>query len=804
MNKLFLRPCITLLCLIASHGLMAQPTISGKITDTSKRPLAFAAVYLLGSDSSVQRSTFADTAGDYRLAEIPAGVLWLKATAIGYAERLVPLAADFAGRLPDIVLKAEQHAMQEVSIVAARSLLERKPDRLIFNVASSVTVAGGTALDALKKTPGIWIRQQDNSINLVGKSAVQVMINDKLQQLSGEELMALLQSIPSDNIERIEVITAPPAQYDAAGNTGFVHIVLKKNNRQGLNGSLRAGYEQASYGKSLAGAELNYRSGKWNLYGNASYSNGSNQIVERLNTPYPAQLFQVTDDYKRILKPLQYTAGIDYEPNRNAMLGLQYTAVWANRANEGQTRTRALNGITGLSDSMFNTTSYSTARSSNQVLNLNYQWTIDSSGKKLNINANRLWFDGRRSNDFSTTHYDHEWQTPSGPAFHNLTNGRQDIGITTAQADVTLPYPWLSLSFGGKLSFIDNSSANHFYYEDGGQTYEDPSISNAFTYKERVQALYLSTARSLGRWQFQAGLRAEYTQTTGYSNSLARRSENRYLKLFPTAYLQYQLSDKHSWSLSYSKRINRPDYRSLDPYRAYATPYHYSEGNPFLEPSINHNTELSYTMHSRFVFAAFYQYEQNHFGSVWMIDPVKKVTSGISRNFADFMAYGLNATAAFQPFAFWEMQAQLSVQQQQLKSREYTATTQSHSLPMYYIYLGNSFSLNAGRTLLAELNGFYLSRYREDFLEIRPMGGIDAGFKVLLAKRKIALALNVSDMLASQKARGFHVVTGQSVDNYFDSRNLRLSVNYKWGNPKLKARRDRNTGIEEEKSRAGQ
>lgn len=791
---------------MAATSLKAQHTISGKVTGASGEPLPFAMLHLLsGKDSSMLQSTFPDSLGHYTLMLPAPENFCLEVAAMGYYTQYFML-KDTAttDQLLDIVLQEVKQEIEEITVTAAKPLLERKPDRLIFNVSSSVTAMGGNAIDALKKVPGVWIRQQDNTINLVGKSNVQVLIDDRLQQLSGEDLMTLLQSIPSDHIDRIEVITAPPARYDASGNAGFVNIVLKKNSRQGLNASVRAAYEQATYGKGSGGIDLNYRNGKWNLYSNAGYSNGSNQIAERLNTPYPAQLFRVEDHYERRLRPQQYTVGADYELHRNGILGVQLNANIQDRVNNSYTDTRALALADGSLDSALKTLSHSTALSHNYVANINYVWSIDSSGKKLSLNGNRLWFSSRRDNDFSTLHYSDDFITPTGIASDNSTAGNQDIGITTMQADLSLPLRWLSLSLGGKLSFIDNRSDNHFYYRTQGMAYEDPDISNAFTYHEKVQALYISGEKTIGKWSFQGGLRAEYTQTTGYSLSLNQRNDNRYLKLFPSAFIQYQLNEDHTWVLSYSKRINRPDYRSLDPYRAYATPYHYGQGNPFLRPALNHNVELAYTFKGRYTFAAFYQYEKDHFGSVWMTDPMLKVTSGISRNFADFIAYGLNVTGSLQPLGFWELQGQLSAQMQQLKSREYTSTEQSYSLPLYYLSLSNSFTLNRSRTLIAELNGFYLSRSREDFLELRPMGAIDAGLKVLLLDKRLVLGLNASDMLASQKARGRHIVTGQTIDNYFDTRNVRFTASYKWGNSKLKARRERSTGIEEEKARAGQ
>lgn len=655
----------------------------------------------------------------------------------------------------------------------------------------------------MRKAPGVTVSQKDYALSLIGKNGVLVLVNDRLLQLSGEDLFAYLQALPSDQIDRIEVITAPPARYDAAGNSGLINIVMKKNNKAGFNGNVRAGYEQASYGKGIAGGDINYRSGKLNLYGNLNYTQGANQIVESLKTPYPGQQFQVTDDYKRTLKPLQYTAGLDYDIHKNAVAGIQWISNNVNRNDESNDVIDVFKTPQLSRDSTMITKGYSTRKNSNNMLNVNYAWTIDTSGKKLMLNANKLWFDGNRANDFTTTHFTGDAVEPNGIQTHNAAQGHQRISITTAQADVELPYHFASLSFGGKLGFIHNESDNVFGYFDQNGYHQDPAISNGFEYREKVQALYASAQRSWGPWSFQAGLRGEFTQTSGYARSLNQTNTNHYFNLFPTAYIQYQPNASHSWNLNYSKRINRPDYRSLDPFRAYATPYHYGEGNPFLLPSFNHNVALDYIYKSRYTVSAYYQYEHNHFASVWMIDQVRNITSGISMNFANLVSYGITASGTFQPHGCWEMQVQLGLQEQELKSAVYAATVQSYNIPSLYASVNNSFVINKAKTVLAEANFFYASKYREDFLEINGLGSADLGFKMLLMKKKLAMSVNISDIFATQRARGVHVVTGQTINNYFDTRNVRLTLNYKFGSNTVKARRERSTGIEDEKGRAG-
>lgn len=789
----------SLLCLLpaAAH---AQHTVSGTVT--SPAGMIDNAVVILEkeADNTILQTTLTDSGGRYAVTLPETIPLRIRVTAMGYLEVAKMITAGAADQQLDFMLTADKQQLTEVTVSSRRPLIERKPDRIIFNVGGSVTLSGANALDAVKKAPGVMLSQQDNSLRLIGKSAVQVLINDRLQQLSGEDLLAYLQGIPAEQIERIEIITAPPAKYDASGNAGLINIVLKKNRNPGLNANLRAGYEQASYGKGIAGADAGYQDRKLNLNGNIQYSNGSNQIGESLRTTYPQQVFAVNDDYLKTLKPLQYGFSGSYAVSPNSTAGLQFSANNMNRSDAGNSSTRVFRLPGLVQDSSMLTGNNSLRKNQTYTLNANYTWKADSSGKKVELNANRLWFRGRRGNDFETINYAGDFREPTGAGSRNQTAGTQSINITTAQADVELPFRGAHISFGGKLGFISNRSDNHFRYFDDGYFYEDPAISNAFDYTEKVQAIYVNAARTWGKWDLQAGLRGEFTQTSGFSHNLAQVNTNHYFNLFPTVFLQYNQNEDHVWNASYSKRINRPDYRSLDPFRSYATPYHYSEGNPFLLPSFNHNAELNYTYKGRYTATLFYQYEQNHFGSVWMVDSARNITSGISRNFAGFTAWGMNVMATLQPVKTWELQLFFSGQVQELQSAAYTVAAQSYRIPVLYVSAGNSFSLNPQQTLLAEVNLYYLSRYREDFLEIKPIGSIDLGIKALLFKKRLIASVNGGDILATQRAKGQHVVTGQTINNYFDTRNVRLMLQYKIG-AGTKKNTTRKTGIEDEQGR---
>ena len=793
--------CMCVLLLINTISAQAQYVMRGKITNVQKEPIPYAVVVVLkGTDSSIQSTTITDSTGDYILTVPSAKNVLIKISATGYTEQTSAV-TDITKQdnTLNFVLAESNRELSEVSVSVQKPLFERKADRIIFNVGSSITAIGGNALDAVRKAPGVMVRQEDNSINLAGKSGVLVLINGRMLQLSGDDLITYLQAIPTDNIDRIEVITTPPAQYDAAGNSGLINIVLKKNNKNGLNGDVRAGYEQSGYGTGIGGANLNYRAGKLNLYAGTNYTDGAKNVVERLNTYYPGSAALLTDAYKKTVNDLQYTLGADYEIHKNGILGIQFTGNDVIRVDNENIDIKNVVPNNPIPDSIVHTNAYQHGKRDNNIINLNYVWNIDTTGKKLTINANRLWYSNDKNRQYETQDYYGNYTSPTGTASMDMNTGNQHINITTAQADVELPYKLVSITCGGKMSFIQNNSDNNFLYYANGSYYNDPSISDNFNYTEDVQALYLSVQRTIGKWNLQVGGRGEFTQTRAYSPTLNQTSTNTYFNTFPTAYVGYTANKDNVFNINYSERINRPGYSDLDPYRSYTSPYSYTEGNLFLQPSYSKTLELNYTLKGKYNFTTFYQFEQNSFGKLFFAD--SNMTYVKSANYANNISYGATVLVPFDPAPWWNMQTQVSGYMQETATGYYTGTEQQYQQAAYYIYSGNNFTLNKSKTLMGELNLLYQSKSLSDLFLRKPTGSVDAGIKALFLNKKLIVSINGNDLLATQRAQGTNIITGQTINHYFDTRNVRLMVNYKFGNNKIKEKRERNMGIEDEKSR---
>jgi hypothetical protein len=771
--------------------------LSGKVTDSKGTVIDYAIVELHALvDSSIIKTEVSDSNGKYNII-LPSMIhSYLKVTALGFASQTKVIYDTTLTQL-DFVLNEASHEIGEVTISVQKPLIERKIDRTIFNVSQSISAIGSDGLDAIKKAPGVNVSNGD--ISLIGKSTVNILINDKLIQLSGDDLVNYLRSLSTDNISRIEVITTPPAQYDAAGNSGLINIVLKKNKSDGINGLLRVGYQQATLGTLTTGGNINYHHNKVSANVGMSYNYGAILPKENSTTYFPSQTFESTDKRKDTRNSLQATLGLDYELHKGGVIGFQYIGAYArpNISEQNNVVVRQSNNL----DSILYTNAYSKRLFHSNNINLNYAWDIDSIGRKLTVNLNQMWYGNNQDRRFISKNFYGYEINPTGYESDNKTLGNQSIKITTAQVDITHPTRLLLLSYGGKISFINNNSANTFFHLQHNEYQKDASLFNQFSYTENIQALYVSASKEIDRWSFQAGLRGEFTQTKGQSIRNNQTNTNSYFELFPTLYTQYAFDKDNAVNFNYSKRIDRPGYSSLDPFRWYITPYSYAEGNPFLQPSFNHNFELSYTCKQHYTFTAYYQRTVQTFSQASYLDTIRNIQYVKVDNLGNINSFGLTSGTTLNLIHWWEARVELSGYYNHFKSQYYNGIIKEYGRPSFTIQNNNSFTLNSEKTILGELGFNYFQGYQSEYYEVKASANVSAALKVLLLKKQLTISIGINDILATGKYQAKNLYNLTTQDNYYDSRNLRLMLNYKLGNKKLKEVRKRETGIETEAGR---
>jgi outer membrane receptor protein involved in Fe transport len=772
----------------------AQQLFRGKVVTAPNEPVAFATVLLrAAADSSLLQTTFTDTTGYFSFA-LPTDnrPCLTEVSMIGYHGRTLP-AVPYGQDTMTISLQPSGKLLEGVTISDRKQLIERKADRTIFNAEQSVAAIGSDVFDLLKKTPGVQVG--NNSVSITGKSTVNVMINDRPVQVTDSELESLLRSMPASDVSRIEVITAPPAKYDAEGNSGIINIVTKKNRRSGLNGNITLSYEQRTKASQTLESNFNYRNGKLNVYGTLN-ANRYRFISEQItNTVYPSQRQDLVLDQDN--RPF-YTwsqAGADYNLGDNAVLGIQYTHGTMDAEREEHIRTGVFSMPGSRQDSVMYTNAFSKDVARRNVFNLNYEWKIDTTGRKLSLNADHFARNNDRTRNFTTGNFYNDGN-PTGNNSDNHTLGSLRTSITTLRSDVEWPAAIATLSAGLKATFIHNNSDNTFRYLSGQDYITDPGKTNVFDYKENTQAAYISVQYNLGQWQAQAGLRAEYTQTEGISPTLNQTNTNNYFKLFPSAYIQYRPDDKHSWNLNYTRRINRPSFWGMNPFRVYSTATAYEEGNPFLQPSFSNNLELGYGYRSLLAFTAFVQKVDDFVTRVSRIDTVNNSFSFGRANAGNELQCGITASLSYSPFGWWESATQFFGTYNHFSSSFYRNEF-SYGRASFSVETGNTFTIDAAKTWLAELSFSYYSRQQSDFDIQSAYCNLSAGVKKLLFGKRLVLSAYMEDILRTDKWIMRNQYNGTYQWSYYDNRLLRLSLSWKFGNSNIKERRARNTASDD-------
>jgi hypothetical protein len=770
--------------------------LSGKVTDEENAPVDFAEVILSVKDS-VLKSELTGEDGSFTFSGLWQENYTLAIKQAGEILHTQDLLLTDNLDLGNIrIQKAKE--LQNVVVTGQKKLFERKVDRLVFNVENSIAATGGDALDALKVTPGV--RVQDNQISLIGKSGISVMVDDRLVQLSGEDLANYLKSIPSDNIKSIEVITTPPAKYDAEGNSGIINIQLKKAKANSWSLDLTGSFTQFKFARFNEGANFKYNKDKLSLYVNAFHNDGA--FLYRTE----GQKIYYTDKFynsfgKRKLNygdNISTNAGLDYDLSKKISVGFQYIYNYSTIPSAESNDTKVYSST----DKLIQTFANSEAIDNGNSVNFHTTYKIDTLGRKIDVNVDYFDYNTKGNETFKTKEYDNFTDYIAG-SYASANNGsKQGITNYSAKVDVEHPLKWLRLSYGGKLAFTKNNSFVYYYDLTSGVPVFQTNKSDEFDYDESLQSLYISGNKKMGKWETQLGFRMENTQIKGVSQTLSKTHKNDYLKIFPTFYIQYVPNDNNNFSFNYSKRISRPPFYSLNPFVRYTNPYSTSEGNPFLSPSYTHNLELSYTRKNNWNSSVYMSFSDDMRTQVSYISNDNINTAAKYENAYNQSIIGLSESYTFKKWKWWESSNRLSIQYNKITSL-FPAYISDHDGFAKYFETSNNFILNKNRTLSLSLNyGIIFSGYVE-YYKIKNLSNLGFGAKALLLKKQLSLSLYASDIFKTHKIKVVSYFSGIKTEflNYEFRQSIRFSVRYSFGNNAIRTKNVKG-GNEEEKGRA--
>ncbi|MCW3120989.1 MAG: TonB-dependent receptor, partial [Flavipsychrobacter sp.] len=476
--------------------------------------------------------------------------------------------------------------------------------------------------------------------------------------------------------------------------------------------------------------------------------------------------------------------GAEYNISRNHTAGIQLTEQYSHSDNNDNSVARAFNINSNMLDSVIRTNGTSSEYlKGRHSLNLNYEWRIDSAGKKLNVDADYYTQAMQRSRSFFTQGYARDGSTGAGS--DNTMGANPAITIKSAKMDVEWPLRAFALSFGGKAAMVDNAAYNEYKLNDGSHFIVDTTRTNEFAYHEETRALYANGQRSIGKFDMQAGLRSEWTTMETYSATTGERHKTDYQKFFPSGYLQYKINDNNVISINYSRRINRPGYGQLNPFRSYFGPNFYSMGNPALRPSFSNGMELTYRLKGHYSFKIFGKQTDNYWDRLYQIDATSGATVATRANIGLAQQCGVNVSAQLTIKKWWEARGSVNCGYGRYKLHYYMAET-TLAMVNQWFDINNTFFLNKNKTLSAEIFAYYYTPRQKDYKVWADQSTFDINFRWLLLDKNLTIAVHFEDLMAKAYWLQTNAFNGTREYSYDNARGCRLSVTYKFGNKNVK------------------
>jgi outer membrane receptor protein involved in Fe transport len=795
--------------LIAGCSVYAQPAIRGTVLGQAKKPLAAANVLLLKpTDSTLVKGTITNDAGQFSLDKITPGNYNLVISFTGFEDINKPglLVESALIDLGSLQLNESGVQLEKVTVTSRKPLFEQKVDRMVVNVRNSITAAGSTALDVLERSPGILVDRQNGTISMNGKDGVSVMINGKMTRMPMSALVQMLQGMNASNIEKIELITTPPANFDAEGNAGFINIVMLSNPNQGLNGSysLTMGYGRGEV--PAASVSFNYRKKKLNLYGDYSFSL---LHTEQLFTNYRKVLYQgdVTENYVESNRDTYQrnhdaSIGFDYELSKKTVGGVLFSAYnnkWSMDA-ENQ-YSKLVNGLPDTSTFIIND---EINHWKNYMADINLQHKFKE-GESISFDLNYLWYHDNNPTNYTNKYY----------------NGQGDYLYTelTKSGKVTPIYFWVgaidyntrlsrkwSMQSGLKytLSRFTNDVAVETYKQNAWM--EDPSLTAKYKLKENIGAAYASFDGELNKKSsVKLGLRYEYTTSNLGTATTKNIVDRRYGRLFPSFFISHKLDDNNSLNFSYSRRINRPTFNDMAPFVIFMDPNTFFSGNSALQPSITDGVKTDY-LYKNFVFSLSYSIETASIARFQVdVDLATNKQYMRAQNLDKTRMLNASISLPLTITKWWSLQSNIMGTYQRVNAF-YKNEPKDISMGMASISAAQTFKLPKDYVL--ELTGFYRSAGLSGIAQIQGLGRVDIGAQKKLGKRGGSLRFNVTDLFQTLYL-SIHDDLPEQGFSYkasirFAYRTFRLTWTCPFGKRDLKNKRDRATGAEDEKNRVTQ
>ncbi|HEV8285358.1 MAG TPA: TonB-dependent receptor [Chitinophagaceae bacterium] len=790
-----------------------QARVSGTVIDGNQKTIESSTITLLRSkDSSVAKISVADKNGKFEFEKVPQGKYLVSVSATGhqkgYSEAFEITEEKNAVVLKTIELIPQTKSLSAVTVTAKRPLVEQKIDRTIINVEASITNVGSSALEVLEKSPGISV-DKDGNISLKGKEGVMILIDGRPTQLGGLDLANMLRSMNANQLDQIEIMTNPPAKYDAAGNAGIINIKTKKNRQLGYNGSANLGYGQGFYPRFNEGLNLNYRVNKVNVFTNVSHNYNTNYNVltiqrnfRDINTKEVKSNFDQIARMKNENNSFNGKLGLDYFASKKTTFGFVLTGFSSDRSNINR-------NITDIFQTQGSTSSQTRAISEgkqdwkNFSTNLNFRQLLDTSGKELTADLDYITYDSKNHTSMINSYFDGLGNsTDKSDTLLGLLP--QNIKIYSGRIDYLQPLKkGARFEAGLKSSYVKTDNDANYDSVQYGAIVHDFNRSNHFIYEENINAAYVNLNKPINKkWGAQVGLRLENTNAKGNQTTTGEKFDRHYTQLFPTAYLQYTKNKNNSFVLNYGRRIRRPDYQSLNPFINFLDRYTFQKGNPNLKPQFSHNIELSHTYKGFLTTTLNYSRTTDIIQNVIEQNEATNETFVKRANIAKQRQFGIAVNTSNPITKWWKNNLYVNVFNNKFEG---IVNNEFVTIDATTLMLNGSQQFQFSKTFSGEISGFFRTQGIEGVIHAKPFGMMSVGLSKQIMKNNGTIRLNLRDVFKTQHFRGESKYS--NVDAAFqernDSRVINIGFTYRFSKGKINQRKRSNGSANDEQSRVG-
>ncbi|WP_114492320.1 outer membrane beta-barrel protein [Candidatus Ulvibacter alkanivorans] len=786
------KSCLLFFLLLTATIAYAQDyTITGTVVDSNNKPLSFVTVLAFENDQTeAVKGTSTDKAGDFTLSGLSATTHQLTFSFIGFETKTMTLAIDSDIRLDEILLVEQTENLSETLVTARKPLIKMEAGKLVFELENT-SLSTGNTFDLLKKLPGVLVVGESISI----KSTTPVIyINNKRVYLSMTEVISLLQNVDASVIRSVEVITNPSAQYDAEAAT-VLNIITTRAISVGYKGSVSGRYEQAIFPKYNIATSHFYKNDWLNFYGSYSFS--------------PRKEFKEDDNFVRFFQPDEVSTKSIWESrftrttrsyahqgniiaditvSEKSSVSFSVNALVSPNKTYHNTVDATIFNAQRQLDSTFTTLSDLENDTSNLSFNTEYQQQLGEKGATMTLSGNYIRYDEDQMQAVATNYF-----LPNGSFLRSnsfFTQAIQRTNIFTGMADFELPLSSWNLQSGLKYSNIDTESGLDFFDTDGGTIQFNAALSDLFLYEESIFAAYATLAKDWEQWNLEIGLRGEYTDVNGDSQSLGIVNTQSYFELFPSASIAYNVSENNAFGISYARKIDRPRYQSLNPFRYFINENNFNGGNPNLMPSIDNKITLSYSYKNKLFIEGYYQEADKPLSILTFQDNENSTLRNIDVNLIRDFQYSLDIiyAASLTPWWYASVVTSTFYLENEFFSVESAQETFSNNTLGFFAQMYSGLTLSSEAGITSDVTLFYLSDYITGSYDMENQFNLSVSFRKELWNNRASISVGVDDIFDTNNIPVVSRYYNQD-NRYFaqaESRLFRVGFRYNFGNALLR------------------